>query len=353
MEVESDDEDAEIAEINEIAAAAPAAAAAGGVGRGCGKRKSTLTPTFKGYKSVVLQGVGPAYAKRVAQHERDQFGGNLANDEHYRYMIWKPCVGLSKKFEGGDVFRRVGFCPFRHEAECGYRVQETCWGSTDDALSLRDFDEGGWQHAEHSVTTKRVNHISMAMKCSVTPAVLKLQPKEFVNTLREVGGFAINAACAKSCKSWQVLRRNATNFGAAGLAPGQQHTWGGVNTMLESWKVEPLDMHQVYVVGDCLCNVQTKRLVAVLSTENLLLNGYRVLQFGMPLQLLVDTTWRLVVEGHGTILVGCMGLDQHFHIIAYAVVSKEDTDGHEHAFKQVKAGVEAVVAKYQRLQLAL
>jgi hypothetical protein len=150
-------------------------------------------------------------------------------------------------------------------------VQETCWGSTDDALSLRDFDEGGWQHAEHSVTTKRVNHISMAMKCSVTPAVLKLQPKEFVNTLREVGGFAINAACAKSCKSWQVLRRNATNFGAAGLAPGQQHTWGGVNTMLESWKVEPLDMHQVYVVGDCLCNVQPQRLVAVLSTENLLL----------------------------------------------------------------------------------
>ncbi len=64
------------------------------------------------------------------------------------------------------------------------------------------------------------------------------------------------------------------------------------------------------------------------------------------LQILIDTTWRLVVEGHGTILIGVAAPDQHFHAIAYCVVSKEDTEGHLHCLKQVKAGVEAVMALY-------
>ena len=64
------------------------------------------------------------------------------------------------------------------------------------------------------------------------------------------------------------------------------------------------------------------------------------------LQLCVDTTWRLVVEGHGTILVGVMAPDQHFHAVGYCVVSSDDTDGHEHCFRQLKKGVEDTVDQY-------
>ena len=92
------------------------------------------------------------------------------------------------------------------------------------------------------------------------------------------------------------------------------------------------------------------RIAVVLSTENLLLNGWRALQeCGSELrvlQLCVDTTWRLVIEGHGTILIGVMAPDQHAHVVGYGVVSQEDTTGHVHCLRELKKGVEAVVAKY-------
>jgi hypothetical protein len=106
------------------------------------------------------------------------------------------------------------------------------------------------------------------------------------------------------------------------------------------------DEHSVSLIGEALVSPSEKKLAAVFSSENLLLNGYRYEQCGMPLQLCADTTYRLVVEGHGTLLVGLMSLDQKFHIIAYAVLCKEDTEHHEHCFRQIKKGVEAVVHKY-------
>ena len=87
-----------------------------------------------------------------------------------------------------------------------------------------------------------------------------------------------------------------------------------------------------------------------MSTDNLLLNGYRHMQFGMPFVLYCDCTYRLIVEGHGTMLLGTLDLSQHFHVLAYAVVTKEDTAGHEYAMRVVKKGVEDVVARYARAQ---
>lgn len=106
------------------------------------------------------------------------------------------------------------------------------------------------------------------------------------------------------------------------------------------------DEHTSYLVGDYLLDAKTKRLVAVFSTDNLLLNGYRVKRGGLPIQLCVDTTWRLIVENHGTILMGVVDLAQKFHVLAYAVVSKEDKAGHVHCFKMLKLGVRDVVQLY-------
>ena len=88
------------------------------------------------------------------------------------------------------------------------------------------------------------------------------------------------------------------------------------------------------------------RIAIALSTEALLLNGYRMTRQAMPMQVQVDTTWKLVKEGHGTIVVGTTAVDQTFHAIAYGVVNKEDTKGHELIFRQIRDAVEAVVSKY-------
>ena len=55
---------------------------------------------------------------------------------------------------------------------------------------------------------------------------------------------------------------------------------------------------------------------------------------------------RLIIQGYGTIAVGVMAPDQHWHRVGIAVVSKEDKEGHAHCFRELKRGVEAVVAKY-------
>ena len=110
-----------------------------------------------------------------------------------------------------------------------------------------------------------------------------------------------------------------------------------------------------YLVGDYICDSLYNgldgngRIAALISTENLLLNGYRAGNVGsMPVQLQIDTTYRLVIEGHGTMILGVTSLDQKFHLLGYAVVSKEDTEGHKSILKQLKDGVEEVVTKYAR-----
>lgn len=90
-----------------------------------------------------------------------------------------------------------------------------------------------------------------------------------------------------------------------------------------------------FVVGRYICDSGAAgvhgpgRLVVVISTRNLIGNGYRACVRGCgEVQLQLDTTYRLVIEGHGTMVMGVTSLDQKFHLLAYAVVNKEDTEGH-------------------------
>jgi hypothetical protein len=120
---------------------------------------------------------------------------------------------------------------------------------------------------------------------------------------------------------------------------------------------------------------EKNRIAIVMSTENLLLNAYRVLlngacfnpkiynfleippphphvifpcaNTGMPLQLLIDTEYCLVDEGYGTMCICVMDLAQKGHVVSYAIVNKEDADAHEFCLREVKRVVEELVAKYE------
>jgi hypothetical protein len=104
--------------------------------------------------------------------------------------------------------------------------------------------------------------------------------------------------------------------------------------------------HSCFVCGDPIVDPAGKkpRLAVVYSTVNLLLNAARHswTQWARPCQFSVDTTYRLVNEGHGLLVVGVMGLDQKLHTIGFAVVSSEDTEGHLHVFRSLSAEVEKI-----------
>ena len=90
------------------------------------------------------------------------------------------------------------------------------------------------------------------------------------------------------------------------------------------------------------------RLCVPLTTENLALNGYRALQFGMPLQILIDCEYgNTINDGFATMLIGVMDLSIHFHVIAYCVLNHEDEIGQGHALRETKKEVERVVFKYR------
>jgi hypothetical protein len=84
--------------------------------------------------------------------------------------------------------------------------------------------------------------------------------------------------------------------------------------------------------------------VAVLSTEELLLNARRQTLTGQPGRLYVDCSYRYTnVKNVGYLTVKVVSPDQVGHTVAYAILNKEDTLIHKFVFAVVKKEVEFVV----------
>ena len=85
---------------------------------------------------------------------------------------------------------------------------------------------------------------------------------------------------------------------------GRAGTFGRLSSVVAQYKKEDLvekgifNEHAVYSLGEPLLVPETGLVTVALSTENLLLNAYRQSCQGLPCLLCVDTTHRLVVEGH-------------------------------------------------------
>ena len=104
------------------------------------------------------------------------------------------------------------------------------------------------------------------------------------------------------------------------------------------------NQHTVYALAPPLIVPEEHTVTIAVSTENLLLNAYRQSDFGVPKYLCVDTTHRLVKEGHCCMPVGTMSLSQKFHIIGYGVCSHEDVRAHEYVLSAIRDAVERVVS---------
>jgi hypothetical protein len=71
------------------------------------------------------------------------------------------------------------------------------------------------------------------------------------------------------------------------------------------------------------CRPDDGSLVAVLTSENLLLNAYRLQFWGNPIFFAADASYRLTQEGNGVFPVITTNLAQQTKTIAYGVISHE------------------------------
>ena len=143
-----------------------------------------------------------------------------------------------------------------------------------------------------------------------------------------------------------VKRMRAKVCGHSAAARG---THGGLNTWVDQHEKEYLkssgtfDEHAIHVLGKPIVDSVSHRVCITISSENLLLNAYRQQCLGLPSYIQVDTTHRLVVEGHNCMLVGTIDTAQHFHIIGYGICSHEDEAAHFAVLATLRDAVEAVV----------
>ena len=101
----------------------------------------------------------------------------------------------------------------------------------------------------------------------------------------------------------------------------------------------------VYVCGEPRVDSASSEVCVVLSIHNLLLNAYRQTCFGLPTYVQIDTTHRLVIEGHCVMPITTVDCLQHTHVIAYGIVSGESVSAHMHVIENTRLAVHAIVHK--------
>jgi hypothetical protein len=184
------------------------------------------------------------------------------------------------------------------------------------------------------------------------PDALYMTPSDLVDKTRRAG-FILTEKDADKLKRQQARYRRPRQRGD-GDAPDAA-TWGNLIAKCESLRKENLqdfNEHTVYLI-DYMCDVESNTLVAVVSSENFLLNAVRQTESGGPISLLADTAYRLTREKNGVYPLITANMAQATKIIAYGIISRENTDCQEFIFAVTKKEVERVVDHYIANNIAI
>ena len=180
-------------------------------------------------------------------------------------------------------------------------------------------------------------------------AVHDKTPKELQAQAAEDHQQVLTSALRGQIQSFQKRERRRAD--GVNLPAGQRHTYGGLETLLtfiprDTLIADPaFTANTAWLLSPAEIDAENHRILAVFSTDNLLLNGYRKGADGMPPFIAIDCTYRLTAEGPGCMVVGTLSADQKWHSIAYGLVNREDQRAHTYVLSSVKAAIEAVVAE--------
>ena len=172
---------------------------------------------------------------------------------------------------------------------------------------------------------------------------------------RELGA-AMDEPMQKSFREVRKKKRSSTKHAVVPMS--ESGRFAGVQNFVEQKTKEAvtaacggkLGLHSVYVCGEPWIDASTQTVSIAFSSQNLLLNAYRQAQCGLPSILQVDTTYRLVLEGHNNMLFGTVDAAQHFHVVGYGVCSSEDTAAHAHVMKCLRNELESIVEEHRQEQ---
>jgi hypothetical protein len=302
-----------------------------------------------------------ARAAELAKVTLHECGGHRGNGLHLHYK--KPTTQLMgrSKAAGYPVWQAWYKCPFCKDIGtgpdkipgCKWQIQEVIHRPEGGEEHYEWLTQPGVSHSTHDLNrTTSSARMGLAHKAALTPDLCNMQSNIAVDQMKVRSGFDFNERRTEAAKIFMKRQHSRMDAESGGLSSFEQGTWGGLKTLVDR-DMGPVVManpdfneHSCFVCGDPIINPAGKkpRLAVVYSTVNLLLNAARHswTQWARPCQFSVDTTYRLVQEGHGLLVVGVMGLDQKLHVIGFAVVSSEDTEGHLHVFRCLSKEVEKI-----------
>jgi len=209
-----------------------------------------------------------------------------------------------------------GACPFR----C--RVIEHADGTC-------TLEEAG-VHTEHDVYTGK-KALSLAIKAKCCNASLSKTPDELVHYARD--NFDLPPVLMSAldtpagANGLQRYRGYVTRKGdaagrkgdAASCSYAAVEQWCEQNERAKLVLQPGFKDHTVYVVSGWEIDSETAWVTYVLTSEKLMTNLWHIKESGMPVILCVDTTHRLVAEGHSVFVCGVRDIAQKFHKVAYGV----------------------------------
>ena len=237
-------------------------------------------------------------------------------------------------------------------------------------------EDAGIKHADHTISTK-TRGVPAYLIAHIDEKTIDFTPTKFVSHVRrleqekaarKITDMGLGGGSTRAKK----IRKGAEISGDMGakllsLITERRKThkrarlFGGSNSVgqwsvaTEEYKVVPElhETHRVFLLGSPVIegakgDEESGHLVATVSTYNCLLNAYRVQQFGTAAHLMIDATHRMSAEGYFMINIGVVSRTQNFHLVATAVVNREDEATHAIVFKQVKRAAEGVVARFRK-----
>lgn len=199
----------------------------------------------------------------------------------------------------------------------------------------------------HQVTVQKRGVLSQALAVSITsPGRLGGRPSVLLAKVRHQG-ITVDEAQEKAFKRHVSRKRLGQSLNS--IEDKRTTTgYGQLRQKLENFKRQSLlnfNEHNTYLVGDHYhLDSDKEELIAVFSTENLVLNAYRQLNFGCPVFWYVDASHKYTMEGYPLFPVKVVcGNTQVGHVIAYGVVSHDNQSCHQFVFDSIKLDVERII----------
>jgi len=246
--------------------------------------------------------------------------------------------------KSGDWIQKLR-CTFFHTAECPQCIRIIKKATSE----TYDVESGSFPHNDH-----------VEVERSQTRGLTKTEKNKIFSSPSKAAMNLVASARNKMPLSTKqknkILRsQHHERSKSAVVQPGQAREGGGMLLTCQHYRKKAIvarkmfNEHSVFCLGVKYNPTDGKEVfVAILSSENLLLNAYRQSFWGQPVLIAADTSYRLNQEGNGVYPVCTVTAGQITKTIAYAILSHEHDKIQQYVFGKVKHWVEKDVASRRK-----